>query len=347
VYSLDLEKYLTPEELEQHHKANEIIRQKLEVDNYKSQFTGKAAISDFMRDIKNRLSTPPTPTGFVNLDRILEGGLYEGLYIMGAISSLGKTTYVLQLADQIAQQGKQVMIFSLEMSKYELIAKSLSRLTFIKCNGNDHNAKTTRGILAGNRYINYSQEEIELIEKSIKSYAEYGDNIFMYEGMGDITVETIKDVVELHYRHMREYPVIIIDYLQQIAPMDYKITDKQNIDQITRYLKIMSRDYKTPIIAISSVNRASYKDKAAMQMFKESGSIEFSSDVLLGLQLEGVGEKDFDVDEEKSKTVRNVELVVLKNRNGRTGDTLKYRYYTLFNLFEEEDLKVYDNKRVR
>ena len=70
-----------------------------------------------------------------------------------------------------------------------------------------------------------------------------------------------------------------------------------------------------------------------MESFKESGDIEYSADVLLGLQLQGVEETDFDVNEAKQKDPREVELTVLKNRNGRTGDVLEYSYSSPFNLF--------------
>ena len=71
-----------------------------------------------------------------------------------------------------------------------------------------------------------------------------------------------------------------------------------------------------------------------MEAFKESGAIEYSSDVLIGLQLKGAGEKNFDANEEKKKSPREIELIILKNRNGSTGDKLGYRYYPLFNYFE-------------
>src|SRR5699024_2312646 len=64
--------------------------------------------------------TPEIPTGFDKLDKELDGGLYEGLYFMGAISSLGKTTFMLQVADEIAKQGQDVLIFTLEMSRHEI-----------------------------------------------------------------------------------------------------------------------------------------------------------------------------------------------------------------------------------
>jgi replicative DNA helicase len=72
-----------------------------------------------------------------------------------------------------------------------------------------------------------------------------------------------------------------------------------------------------------------------MEAFKESGAIEYSSDVLIGLQLKGAGQKDFDINAEKNKHPRNVELVILKNRNGVTGGKVSYKYYSMFNYFEE------------
>lgn len=72
-----------------------------------------------------------------------------------------------------------------------------------------------------------------------------------------------------------------------------------------------------------------------MEAFKESGAIEYSSDVLIGLQLAGAGGKNFDVNEAKRKDPRDIELVILKNRNGRTGDKIRYSYYPLFNYFVE------------
>ena len=105
-------------------------------------------------------------------------------------------------------------------------------------------------------------------------------------------------------------------------------------------LKRISRDYKLPIIGISSFNRDNYTQKVSMQAFKESGAIEYSSDVLIGLQLKGQGDKDFNIEEAKAKSnnpdsFRDIELVILKNRNGRTGGKVYFRYYAWFNYFKE------------
>lgn len=72
-----------------------------------------------------------------------------------------------------------------------------------------------------------------------------------------------------------------------------------------------------------------------MEAFKESGSLEYGSDVLIGLQLNGAGGKNFDANEAKRKNPREIELVILKNRNGSTGDKIELEYYPLFNYFTE------------
>jgi len=129
--------------------------------------------------------------------------------------------------------------------------------------------------------------------------------------------------------------VVIIDYVQILAPADIRASDKQNTDKAVLELKRISRDYKTPVIGISSLNRASYKEAISMEAFKESGSLEYGSDVLLGLQLKGAGGKNFDANEAKRKNPREIELVILKNRNGSTGDKIELEYYPLFNYFTE------------
>lgn len=66
-------------------------------------------------------------------------------------------------------------------------------------------------------------------------------------------------------------------------------------------------------------------------------AIEYSSDVLIGLQLKGAGKSGFDVNEAKKQSPRQIELVILKNRNGATGGKISFKYYPLFNYFEETD----------
>ena len=295
-------------------------------------------LQSFIDGIAASVDTPFIPTGFNTLDNVLDGGLYEGLYIVGAISSLGKTTFTTQIADQIAQAGNDVLIFSLEMARAEIMAKSISRHTaqhIISTGGDMRNAKTTRGITTGKRYINYNQTEKELINEAIKQYGNYAGNIYISEGIGDIGVKQIRETVAKHIFFTGKTPIIIIDYLQILAPYSEKMTDKQNTDKAVMELKRIGRDFKASVIGISSFNRSSYKEAVTMEAFKESGAIEYSSDVLIGLQLKGAGTNGFDVTKAKASECREVELVILKNRNGATGKKVTFNYYPMFNYFKE------------
>ena len=320
--------------------AAEANREKKE---YLEEITVAAHLQDFLDGVAASVNTEVISTGFPALDTVLDGGLYEGLYGIGAISSLGKTTFALQIADQIAAAGNDVLIFSLEMSRNEMIAKSLSRLTAkitIDNHGDIRNAKTTRGIMTGKRYAGYNQTEKQLINAAVQEYAKIaGDTlnprISIIEAMGTVGADQVKEQVEKYIKHTGKKPVVIIDYLQILAPHNEKSTDKQNTDYAILNLKRLSRDHKIPVIVISSFNRENYSVKVAMQAFKESGAIEYSTDVLIGLQLKGTGESGFDVDEAKAKHPREIEAVILKNRNGVTGKKISYNYYTMFNYFSE------------
>jgi len=295
-------------------------------------------IQDFLDGIADSVNTPYIPTGFKGIDEALDGGLYEGLYIVGAISSLGKTTLVTQIADQVAKQGHDVLIFSLEMARSELMAKSISRHTImevLQTGGDTKNAKTVRGITAGVRYANYNDTEKELIKNAVTAYSDYAKHIYITEGVGDLGARQIRETVEKHVQYTGNTPLVIIDYLQILAPYNERATDKQNTDKAVMELKRISRDFKTPVIGISSFNRDNYNNSVSMQSFKESGAIEYSSDVLIGLQLKGAGDKDFDPTEAKKKNPREIELVILKNRNGQTGTKIPLEFYPLFNYFTE------------
>lgn len=292
------------------------------------------AISELMDASLRRASREAVSTGFPRLDELLDGGLYAGLYIIGAISSLGKTSYILQIADYIARQETDVLYFSLEMGKLELMAKSVSRISYQQDpSAERHFAFTARQVLKAEQ--GRSQEKTALLKRALEEYEQVGKGLYLREGISDIGVGEIREAVAQHIRLRKVRPVVVVDYLQILKPADLKSTDKQNTDRSVVELKRISRDFDIPVIAISSFNRENYKSAVTMEAFKESGAVEYSSDVLLGLQLYGTGENGFDVNAAKNKTPRSVELVLLKNRNGIPYAKIEYAYHPKFSFFKE------------
>ena len=291
---------------------------------------------DFKKSIKRKVYSSPVSTGFSKLDKELGGGFFPGLYIIGAISSLGKSAFVLQLADNIAKSGRDVLFFGLEMGKIELIARSLSRETFIWC-GNDKSpegiAKTLSEILNSECY-DVSPESREAVDNAYSNYSKYNEHIF-FLGQNDeaVTLADIRKSVEEHLLVMRSSPVLIVDYLQVIKSGEDtgKLSDKQLVDMSVTELKNISLKFNIPVIAVSSLNRASYSKEISFDAFKESGSIEYGCDVLIGLQF---NEKS-NINDAKRKEPRTIEGVILKQRNGPIGGRVIFSFYAKYNFFEE------------
>lgn len=293
---------------------------------------------DYFKDGKDAQAIP---TGFENLDKALEGGLYEGLYGLGAISSLGKTTFVLQMADYMAMNGQPVLYFALEMGWQEMTSKSISRWTAIhelnKYGNYKHNlAQTTRSIQRGNWSDQYNGPQYNGLMWSIKHYAQYADNIIYRDGAEHRpTAQDVSDMVDNFVGRTGKKPVVVVDYLQMLAPVNERATDKANVTTSANVLKKIATRHHIPVLMISSFNRSSYRDKASMESFKESGDIEYSADILIGLQPAGIEGDGFDINDYKVQDSRQVEAVILKNRNGRTGEVLSYNYTPAFNLFAD------------
>ncbi|GHT47613.1 hypothetical protein AGMMS49936_08720 [Endomicrobiia bacterium] len=298
--------------------------------------------------------TPAIKTGFERLDEALGGGLYDGkLYVIGAISSLGKTSFALNIADNIASTGRDVLVFSLEMGKYELMTKSISRGTFELClkegmNINNHQALSALEISDKFSYKKYSKEKKEILQLAIDNYTTTkAEHIYISEGMGDIGVRQLRETIDNFKQLGHSAPVVMVDYMQILAPYNQSLNDKQNVDKNATELKRISRDYNIPVILISSFNRTNYLNEVSFESFKESGSIEYAADVVIGLQLKIAGRQNWTeskptlnekreiVNEAKVKNPREIELVILKNRMYKAWNKIIFNYYPQFDYFEE------------
>jgi len=289
---------------------------------------------------KNKNGELCQPTLFEDLDKNFNGGLVPGLYIMGALPSLGKTTFALQVGSNLCKGGSDILFCNLEMSAEELTAKRISRFTYEFCE-EERYAKTESAVTRG-EFFNIEDDKFRKTEEDVLNKAiehvkkESGFYIAWQEPpISAVTIEEIEGIVETFIAEHNK-PILIVDYLQIIKPKDDYKSDKSNVDTIVSTLKRISGKYKIPVIAISSLNRQNYKVEVNLASFKESGSIEFGTDVLLGMQLKNQGEKSFKLGEAMSSSPRQIIIKILKNRKG--GGVYKdilYDYYPKFNYFKE------------
>lgn len=304
----------------------------------------------FNQNIQDYEKNKPLSTGINPLDEALEGGFYKkNLVILGAISSLGKTTLALQIGDNIAREGNDVLIFSLEMSKEELIAKSISRNTFLKAKEKEYTelALTTREILKGIGLKNnaFNNERAKTYQEAYEDYKEkIASHLYITECNEDIeiNINTINDKIKNHIAITNNKPFVIIDYLQIIQHQERGLTDKQVIDKIVTSLKRIARDNDITILLISAFNRASYTQESNLASFRDSSTIEYTADVLISLQheiLDGVTDEKpkKSTNHEQQKDKRDLTLKVLKNRNGRITDVKDITFYAKYNYMSFKD----------
>lgn len=274
----------------------------------------------------------PVPTGIRGVDVALGGGLPVGLTALGAISSMGKTSLIVQMADNIAASGRPVLFVTIEQTARELTAKSLSR--YMAAAEVPFNVSAA-DVCSSAARAGWGEAEYTVLNQACTRYYEQvAANLRYMEPAGQPSVEEICTVAAAMAEHDGQPPVVFIDYLQLLRPGNPRMSDKQAVDENVMALRQMAgRTLKTPVVIVSSLNRSSYSGTVSLESFKESGAIEYGSDVLLGLQPAGMEDELDGVPEAKvkataKKKVRStktgstwdVELLILKNRSGRTYD---------------------------
>ena len=351
---------------------------------YLKKTDNKTALEDLQADIDARRQGygEVWRTGFSELDKKLDGGLMgEQLIFLGAISSLGKTSFALQIATQIAEQGKDVLIFSLEMSKNELNAKTISRYTYQLTEKDQYRQKyrlTTRDILSGRvggiAFGQGTDEQGKLFIEALEATQKLSSNTRIFVGENNVDVDMVRDIVDTHIEATGKRPFVILDYLQILQPSELaKTADKRLLTDydVTR-LKVLSRDAHVPVLVISAFNRTSYLEPVSMGSFRESSGIEYSSDILLAMQYQGMDykkhwftekkpdgtlkeKKVYESTQDHNTRVRElldkmdtdgangsplpIELKILKNRNGSKG-SLFFEFLPAYNYYYSSNERV-------
>ena len=353
---------------------NDTLTKSLEAEAKKvlEQENALSYLKDFNELTLDKELNKPLSTGIERLDASLYGGLFKkNLVILGASSGIGKTTLALQIADNIASTGQDALIFSLEMSKEELIAKSLSRLMFLEDKKANHyttakNCLSSRAILTGAMY-NANKETQELYSKAYKTYRDnIAKHIFINEcnDKNEITIEEIEATIKRHIAITDAKPFIVIDYLQIIENKQKGLTDIQAVSKIVKDLKRIARKYELTILVISAFNRTSNYQEADYTSFRDTSTIEYTADVLLSFHysvLDGRDDEDITsnakAEAEKKKTkklvndameedVKKLTLTILKNRNGKKKKVKFIDFYGANNFM---DFRTYDynNKEIK
>jgi replicative DNA helicase len=268
---------------------------------------------------KNKGKIRGVPTGLKNIDRILAGLQRSDLLVLAARPSMGKTALMLNLARNIATKAADqgaVLLFSLEMSKEQLVDRMLS---------------AEAGVDAWNlRTGNLSDDDFERIGHAMGTLSEAP--IFI----DDSPVLTISDMRTKARRLMHQQPLslVVVDYMQLMSGgARFAATSNrvQEISEISRGLKGIARELNVPLVALSQLSRSveSRPDKRPqLSDLRESGSIEQDADVVAFIYREEYYNPD--------TTDKNVtEILIRKHRNGPTGvarlmfDNAKQRFFDL------------------
>lgn len=290
----------------------------------------------FFSDLERFGAYKPKETGFRKLDTASRG-LYPGLYVLGALSSLGKTTFALNVADHLATNGTPVLFFSLEQSRFELFSKIVAKRTY--------DGLTKTGVDALSIRLGSVDERVRRAVE--RAYDECAPNLTIAECSFDADVTTIAASVARFIEQRGEKPVVFVDYLQIMRSTDPHLSDKQAVDQNVHALKKLQADLDLTLFVVSSVNRANYLTPMSFESFKESGSIEYTADVVWGLQFACLSEELFSkkdsfikekrqrINEARAESPRSIELVCLKNRYGKAFYTVPFHYIPECDLFRE------------
>ena len=240
------------------------------------------------------------PTGFIDLDYKLSGLQPSDLILVAARPSMGKTAFVLNIAQYIAfKKDKSVAIFSLEMSKEQLVNRLFSLESQVDA----------QAIRSGN------MKDSDW-EKLIEGAGIIGQSHLIIDDTPGISISELRSKCR-KYKLEQGLDVVIIDYLQLMTGSVGKSSEsrQQEISEISRSLKGLARELNVPVIALSQLSRAveSRPDKRPMLSdLRESGAIEQDADVVMFIYRDEYYNKD-------SEFKKQAEIIIAKQRNGPIG----------------------------
>lgn len=252
------------------------------------------------------------PTGFVDLDRLTAGFQPSDLVIIAARPAMGKTSLALTIGQHVGVSiHKPVAVFSLEMSKEQLVLRMLCSEARV------NSSKVRTGHLGERDFPRLVDAASKIAEAPIF--------------IDDTPALTVTEVRAKCRRLHREYPLslVVVDYLQLLRSPAYSHSREQEISDISRSLKALAKELHVPVIALSQLNRSveSRNDKRPlMSDLRESGAIEQDADLIMFIYRDEVYNED-------SADKGIAELIVGKHRSGPTG-TVRTAFIGEFTRFD-------------
>lgn len=256
------------------------------------------ALDKIEKASKNKGTVTGIPTGFIDLDYKTSGFQPSDLILIAARPSMGKTAFVLNVAQNMAfKEGKTVAIFSLEMSKEQLVNRLFSLESKV-----DSQALRTGNLT--------DEDWAKLIEGA----AVVGKSNLIIDDTPGISIAELRSKCR-KFKLEHNLGIIIIDYLQLMSGGKRSESRQQEISEISRSLKAVARELNVPVVALSQLSRAVEQrpdHRPMLSDLRESGAIEQDADVVMFLYRDDYYNKDTD-----KKNI--AEVIIAKQRNGPIG----------------------------
>jgi len=267
---------------------------------------------ELLRERQGRLTG--LETGYHDMDDMMSGLQGGELIILAARPSMGKTSFALNLTERVASRGNGVILFSLEMSKSQIVQNML-------CARSQIDGQAMRKGRITDAQMRRLQDEAAGL---------YESDLFIDDSAG-LTASSLRAKCR-RIKAQHDIQMIVIDYLQLLTVGGRVESRQQEISTISRSLKSLARELNVPVIALSQLNRdvESRDDhRPRMSDLRESGAIEQDADVIMLLHRE----EYFNPTEENAGMAQ---LIIAKQRNGPTGEvTLRFfRNYMRFENFQ-------------
>ena len=247
------------------------------------------------------------PTGFAEIDHYLSGLQKSDLIILGARPSLGKTTFVLDIARNAAASGHSVAIFSLEMSKDQIIDRFISA-----------EARVPLWRLRTGRLND--EMEFAMIQESLDRLSKY--QIYI-DDTASPNILQIRAMARRLQAERKSLDLIIIDYVQLVMPRYSSENIVQQFTEISHGLKALARELNLPILAVSQLNRAVDQREVKVPRLsdlRETGALEQDADVVMFIYRKDRDKLNPSLEEENT-----AEIIIAKHRNGPLG-TAKLKF---------------------